>query len=184
MRTACSLIVMPRSRSRSIVSRTWSCMSRWLIEPVCSSSRSARVDLPWSMWAMMQKFRTSACFVVTDTFRMLGIMAIVLVIGVLLAVVGIVLLFNVAGAADFVMRHVTSKNLGTLPPGFANSKPGFRIYSALLISLGPVFIRLFLAAPVLVLGLTILCAGIAGFGTTPPTIIRPAGLTARVQKPY
>ena len=25
--------------------------------PVASSSRSANVDLPWSMWAMMQKFR-------------------------------------------------------------------------------------------------------------------------------
>src|SRR5438552_4246817 len=43
-----------------MVSRTWSCMSRWLIEPVCSSSRSASVDLPWSMWAMMQKFRISS----------------------------------------------------------------------------------------------------------------------------
>ena len=46
MRTAWSLIVIPRSRSRSIVSRTWSCMSRWLIDPVNSSSRSASVDLP------------------------------------------------------------------------------------------------------------------------------------------
>ncbi len=106
-----------------------------------------------------------------------------LVIGVLLAVVGIVLLFNVAGAADFVMRHVTSKNLGTLPPGFANSKPGFRIYSALLISLGGVFIGVFLAAPVLVLGLTILCVGIAGFGTTSAMIIRGEVLTARGKKP-
>ena len=40
-------------------------MSRWLIDPVCSRRRSASVDLPWSMWAMMQKFRTNACLVVT-----------------------------------------------------------------------------------------------------------------------
>src|ERR1700694_6294294 len=32
-------------------------MSRLLMAPVNSSRRSARVDLPWSMWAMMQKFR-------------------------------------------------------------------------------------------------------------------------------
>ncbi|GHE13543.1 hypothetical protein GCM10011381_36240 [Klenkia taihuensis] len=28
--------------------------------PVTSSIRSANVDLPWSMWAMMQKFRMRA----------------------------------------------------------------------------------------------------------------------------
>src|SRR5688500_7218772 len=57
MAMGCDLIVMPFSRSRSMASRTWAFMS--FDETVCviSSSRSARVDLPWSMWAMMQKFR-------------------------------------------------------------------------------------------------------------------------------
>src|SRR5437870_4960947 len=50
-------MVMPRSRSKSIVSRTCSIISLWDNAPVYSSSRSARVDLPWSMWAMMLKFR-------------------------------------------------------------------------------------------------------------------------------
>src|SRR5215467_5279518 len=52
-----ALMVMPRSRSRSIESRTCSCISRSESAPVISSRRSASVDLPWSMCAMMQKFR-------------------------------------------------------------------------------------------------------------------------------
>src|SRR6267154_1783615 len=52
-----ALMVMPRSRSRSMESRTCSCISREVSAPVISSKRSASVDLPWSMCAMMQKFR-------------------------------------------------------------------------------------------------------------------------------
>src|SRR5689334_22312686 len=52
-----ALIVMPRSRSRSMESSTCSCISRSESAPVISSKRSASVDLPWSMCAMMQKFR-------------------------------------------------------------------------------------------------------------------------------
>src|ERR1041384_4895382 len=54
-------MVMPRSRSRSMVSRTWSRIWRRSSVPVASMSRSARVDLPWSMWAMMQKLRMCVC---------------------------------------------------------------------------------------------------------------------------
>ena len=57
IRMAWLLIVMPRSRSRSIESSTWACISRLVSVPVASKSRSASVDLPWSMWAMMQKLR-------------------------------------------------------------------------------------------------------------------------------
>src|SRR6266851_4881438 len=52
-----ALMVMPRSRSRSMESRTCSCISRCVSAPVISRRRSASVDLPWSMCAMMQKFR-------------------------------------------------------------------------------------------------------------------------------
>src|ERR1700692_4819971 len=52
-----ALIVMPRSRSRSMESSTCSCISRDESAPVISSKRSARVDLPWSMCAMIQKLR-------------------------------------------------------------------------------------------------------------------------------
>jgi hypothetical protein len=57
IRTAWLLIVMPRSRSRSMSSSVCSFISRSVIVPVRSKSRSARVDFPWSMWAMMQKLR-------------------------------------------------------------------------------------------------------------------------------
>ena len=50
-------MVMPRSRSRSISSSSWACICRLSTVEVNSSSRSARVDLPWSMWAIMQKLR-------------------------------------------------------------------------------------------------------------------------------
>src|SRR3989304_1324465 len=57
MRTVCCLIVIPRSRSRSMESSTWSTAFLGSMAPVRASSRSARVDLPWSMWATMEKFR-------------------------------------------------------------------------------------------------------------------------------
>src|SRR5213594_239838 len=50
---------MPRSRSRSMPSSTWSDISLLESAPVSSSIRSDSVVLPWSMWAMMQKFRIS-----------------------------------------------------------------------------------------------------------------------------
>src|SRR4051812_22152047 len=59
-RTAWALMVMPRSRSMSILSRYCARMWRLSTRPVRSSIRSANVDLPWSMWAMMQKFRMRA----------------------------------------------------------------------------------------------------------------------------
>src|SRR3990172_4637789 len=57
MRTVGCLIVIPRSRSRSMESSTWSTAFLGSMAPVRASSRSARVDLPWSMWATMEKFR-------------------------------------------------------------------------------------------------------------------------------
>ena len=56
-RTACALIVMPRSRSRSIESSSWSRISRPDTVSVASRMRSASVDLPWSMCAMIEKLR-------------------------------------------------------------------------------------------------------------------------------
>src|SRR5471030_2354829 len=50
-------MVMPRSRSRSIESSTCASISRSDKPPHNWMMRSARVDLPWSMWAMMEKLR-------------------------------------------------------------------------------------------------------------------------------
>src|SRR6185369_3224600 len=57
MATAFALIVMPRSRSSEFESRCWALMSRPATVLVSTRMRSARVDLPWSMWATMQKLR-------------------------------------------------------------------------------------------------------------------------------
>ena len=64
-RTARALIVMPFSRSRSIESRTWLVIWRASIVCVSSSNRSASVDLPWSMWAMIEKLRRRSWGMVT-----------------------------------------------------------------------------------------------------------------------
>src|SRR6185503_388179 len=64
-RTARALIVMPFSRSRSIESRTWLVIWRGSMACVSSSRRSARVDFPWSMWAMIEKLRSRAWGIVT-----------------------------------------------------------------------------------------------------------------------
>src|ERR1700754_1438856 len=53
-------MVIPRSRSMSIRSRYCARIERSSTTPVSCSIRSASVDLPWSMWAMMQKFRICA----------------------------------------------------------------------------------------------------------------------------
>ena len=58
-RTACDLMVMPRSCSMSMRSRKRSRISRSGTMPLSCRMRSATVDLPWSMCAMMQKFRIS-----------------------------------------------------------------------------------------------------------------------------
>src|SRR6185436_3675233 len=50
-------MVIPRSFSRSIESRTWSTAFLASMVPVRDRNRSARVDLPWSMWATMEKLR-------------------------------------------------------------------------------------------------------------------------------
>src|SRR5688572_16110082 len=50
-------MVMPRSRSRSMVSRTCSAISRSARPPHIWMKRSASVDLPWSMCAMIEKLR-------------------------------------------------------------------------------------------------------------------------------
>src|SRR5205814_7837158 len=52
-----ALMVMPRSFSKSMESSTCADISRWVRPPVSSIRRSASVDLPWSICAMMQKLR-------------------------------------------------------------------------------------------------------------------------------
>src|SRR3954469_9343635 len=48
---------MPRSRSNSIESSSCGRCLRGSTAPVTSRMRSASVDFPWSMWAMIEKLR-------------------------------------------------------------------------------------------------------------------------------
>ncbi len=132
---------------------------------------------------MMQKFRTNACRVVLATVRMLGIVSATLVIGALIALIGVVLLLNLAGAGDYVIRHLTSKYLGTLPPGFAASKRGFSVYAILVVSIGTFFVGVALAAAVLWLGLALLGVSLAVFLAASVLAIRGEVATARGNKP-
>src|SRR5580658_6833050 len=50
-------MVIPRSRSSSMESSTCACISRSARPPHSWMKRSARVDLPWSTCAMMEKLR-------------------------------------------------------------------------------------------------------------------------------
>ena len=94
---------------------------------------------------------------------MLGIVAAVLVIGVLLAVAGVVLLLNLFGAGDYVIRTVTSKYLGSLPPGYAASKRGFRVYAVLVLAVGLVCAGFGLTGPLPAMGAGLIVVGVVIF---------------------
>jgi hypothetical protein len=90
--------------------------------------------------------------------------ALVLVIGVLLFVAGFVLLLNLFGAADLVMRRVTSQPLGELAPGFAASRRGFRTYAVLVLAIGILCLGLAATASFIPLGAGLLVLGALTFG--------------------
>jgi len=131
---------------------------------------------------MMQKFRTKACFVVTATVKMLGVVNAVLVIGALISVAGVILLVNLAGAGDYVIEHLTSRNLGTLPPGFAASRGGFQVYALLVLAIGLVFLGVGVAASAVVPGLALIGIGLVAFGFASVLAIRGEVVTARGKK--
>src|SRR5262245_4426754 len=60
---------MPRSFSRSMESSTWPTAFFASMVPVSERSRSARVDLPWSMCATMEKLRIRAVLIVCTISR-------------------------------------------------------------------------------------------------------------------
>jgi len=62
-------MVMPRSRSSSRESRNCSRISRSLTAWVICRMRSARVDFPWSTWAMMEKLRMRRWSILPMVFR-------------------------------------------------------------------------------------------------------------------
>jgi hypothetical protein len=86
-----------------------------------------------------------------------------LAIGVLLCLVGIALLLNVGGAADAVIRGVTSKSLGELAPGYAASRGGFKVYATLVLAIGVAVTGLEIADRSAAFGVGLLLLGITAF---------------------
>ena len=95
---------------------------------------------------------------------MLGIVAVLLVLGALLVIAGVVLLVDLLGAGSYVIRTVTSKYLGSLPPGYAASKNGFRIYALLLLAVGVVCVGFGLTGRLLPIGAALIVIGAVTFG--------------------
>jgi hypothetical protein len=89
---------------------------------------------------------------------------IVLALGVLLSLAGLVLLLNLFGAAELVIRLVTSRSLGELAPGFAASRRGFRTYATLILAIGILCLGLAATARFIPLGAGLLVLGALTFG--------------------
>ncbi|OLB93709.1 MAG: hypothetical protein AUI15_18200 [Actinobacteria bacterium 13_2_20CM_2_66_6] len=109
-------------------------------------------------------------------------MAAVLAIGAVLSVVGLVLLLNLFGAGDYAIRTVTSRYLGTLPPGFAASKRGFRIYAVLVLAVGILCLGLAATSWLLPLAAGLLVIGAISFGVASMVAIAGEVETARGHK--
>lgn len=91
-------------------------------------------------------------------------MRVVLAIGILLALLGFAWLLNVFGAADYTIRRVTSRYLGTLPPGFAATTRGFRVYAVLVLALGVLCIGLGTTEQFLPVAAGLIIIGAIAFG--------------------
>jgi hypothetical protein len=89
---------------------------------------------------------------------------LVLAIGLVLVLTGLVLLLNLFGAGDFVIRRVTSRALGELAPGFAASRRGFRTYAALVLAVGVLCVGLAMTARFVPIGAALLVVGAMTFG--------------------
>ena len=87
----------------------------------------------------------------------------VLAIGFILCIAGVILLANLGGSADSVIRRVTSRRLGELEPGFAASRGGFKVYAVLVLAIGIAVAGLGIAGQSAVLGAALLVLGLVAF---------------------
>lgn len=110
---------------------------------------------------------------------MLGIVSATLVIGSLIVLIGVVLVLNLLGAGAFVMRKVTSRYLGSLPPGYAASVAGFRVYALLVISIGLLFAGFGAAETSIPVGVALFAVGAVGFVVLSVLAIRGEAATYR-----
>ena len=87
-----------------------------------------------------------------------------LAIGVVLTLIGSAWLLNLFGAGDYVIKRVTSRYLGDLPPGFAATTRGFRVYSILVLAVGVLCLGLGATERFLPLAAGLLVIGAITFG--------------------
>jgi hypothetical protein len=106
---------------------------------------------------------------------------LLIAIGVLLCGTGIVLLVNLFGAGEYVIRKVTSRYLGNLPPGFAASRRGFRIYATLVLAVGLVCLGLGLIERVLPAAAGLIVLGAVIFGVA--SVVAIAGEIETARRP-
>ncbi len=109
-------------------------------------------------------------------------MNVALAIGAVFCLVGLTWLLNVFAAGDYIVRHLTSRYLGSLPPGFAATRRGFRIYCVLIIALGVLFAGLGVAERSVPLAAGLLVIGAIAFGITSMLAITGEIETARAQR--
>jgi len=107
--------------------------------------------------------------------------ALVLAIGVLLCLAGIVLLLNLFGAGDYVIRRVTSRYLGELPPGYAAGKRGFRVYATLVLAVGIVVVGVGLISNLVPIAAALIVLGALIFGVA--SVVAIAGEVETARKP-
>lgn len=105
-----------------------------------------------------------------------------LAIGVALCLVGLAWLLNVFGAGDYMIRRVTSQKLGSLPPGFAASLRGFRIYTVLVTAVGVVCLGLGILERSVPLGAGLIVVGAVTFGLASMLAIAGEIETARTKR--
>ena len=99
--------------------------------------------------------------------------------GLVLVLAGVVLLLDVGGAARFVIRHLTSKNLGSLAPGYAASRGGFRVYAVLILAVGLAAAGLGLSTSWPLAGFAILGLGAVVFAIATVVAIKGEAVTYR-----
>jgi hypothetical protein len=95
----------------------------------------------------MQKFRTS--LLSAGTVQIVGRSQVtLLVLGIALVISSLALILG----RDFVIRRVTSRPLGSLPPGYAATPRGYIGYTFLVFDLGLILLAIDSENPWLILG--------------------------------
>ena len=96
---------------------------------------------------------------------------------------GLGLLTNAAGLADLAISRITSKDLGSLAPGYAASRSGLRVYALLIVAIGLVLIGVGLAFQATAAGLWVMAVGLVTFLVSSVLILRGEVATYRTLPP-